>query len=74
MVSKGSQTVTAQKKRGPAPTGKGTPVTVRLQPDALEALDRWIEKSTAKRRKLLDPDAKPFSRPEAIRAILLNVV
>lgn len=30
------------RKRGPKPTGKGEPVLVRLQPDLLEALDRFI--------------------------------
>lgn len=74
MVSVGSQTVASQKKRGPPATGKGTPVTVRLQPEMLEALDKWIDKSTAKRRKVLDPEAKPYSRPEAIRTILFNVL
>jgi hypothetical protein len=48
------------KKRGPAPTGKGTLVGVRLQPDQLLALDAWIE---------LQPDPRP-TRPEAIRRLL----
>jgi hypothetical protein len=38
------QTVLAKKKRGPAPTGKGTQVVVRLQPDPLAALDAWVAK------------------------------
>lgn len=47
------------RKRGPAPTGVGVPVLVRLQPDQLAALDSWIE------TKAFD-----MSRPEAIRLIL----
>ena len=47
-------------KRGPKPTGQGVPVVVRLQPDQLAALDRWIEQR-------LEP--RP-SRPEAVRSIL----
>jgi hypothetical protein len=35
------------------------PITVRLQPDDLELLDRWIAKN--------EPD---ISRPEALRRIL----
>lgn len=45
--------------RGPLPTGIGTPVVARLQPDLLSPLDAWID--------TLDP--KP-SRPEAVRMIL----
>jgi len=45
------------KKRGrPITTGKGFPITVRLQPDQLAALDAWIE---------AQPE-RP-TRPEAIR-------
>ena len=44
------------RKRGPKPTGKGEPVLVRLQPDLLEALDRFI----ASRQP-------GMSRPEALR-------
>jgi metal-responsive CopG/Arc/MetJ family transcriptional regulator len=53
------QTVITQKRRGPAPTGKGTLVGVRIQPDQLKALDAWITKQREHR-----------SRPEAIREIL----
>jgi hypothetical protein len=45
-----------KKKRGPAPTGKGTLVGVRLQPPELALLDDWIAKQEI-----------PPSRPEAIR-------
>jgi hypothetical protein len=51
------ETVQPRKSRGPVPTGKGTPVQVRLQPDMLGALDKFI--ATEK------PDA---TRPEALRA------
>jgi hypothetical protein len=51
--------VVPKKKRGPAPTGKGTQIQVRLQPAQLGALDAYIAKQNA-----------PHSRPEAIRAIL----
>jgi hypothetical protein len=47
------------KKRGPAPTGQGTPIQVRLQPEALARVDRWRDEQ---------PD-KP-SRPEAIRRLI----
>ena len=53
------ETVVAQKRRGPAPTGKGTPIVVRMQPDLLAPLDEWIKKQREHR-----------SRPEAIRKIL----
>lgn len=45
--------------RGRPATGKGTPVTVRLQPDQLAALDAWIGKQS-----------QPMTRPEAVRRIL----
>ena len=48
-----------KKRRGPAPTGKGAPVVVRLQPDALE----WLDAERARR------DPVP-SRPEMIRILL----
>lgn len=53
--------------RGPIPTGKGTPVVVRLQPDMLAALDDLIARQ---------PNPKP-TRPEAVRQVLataLNIV
>jgi len=53
------QTVITQKKRGPPPTGKGTLVGVRLQPDDLAAVDDWAEKQK-----------EPHTRPEAIRALV----
>jgi hypothetical protein len=40
----GKKTVLAKKRRGPAPTGKGVQVVVRLQPDPLSALDNWAAK------------------------------
>jgi hypothetical protein len=53
------QTVITKKRRGPPPTGKGTLVGVRLQPDRLAAVDAWITKQNAR-----------MTRPEAIRAML----
>jgi len=51
------QTVITKKRRGPLPTGKGTLVGVRLQPDLLKALDGWAKLSN-------------ISRPEAIRRLI----
>jgi len=51
------------KKRGPAPTGKGTPIQVRLQPSQLKALDAWIDKQDV-----------PLTRPEAIRAMMETIL
>lgn len=48
--------VSPTRKRGPKPTGKGEPVLVRLQPDLMEALDRFIAGQ--------EPG---MSRPEALR-------
>jgi len=45
--------------RGPAPTGKGTSLHVRLQPQELAMVDEWIA-----------AQSKPMSRPEAIRQML----
>jgi hypothetical protein len=53
------QIVISRKKRGPPPTGKGTPILVRIQPKNLKTLDGWIASQTD----------KP-SRPEAIRRIV----
>jgi hypothetical protein len=53
------QTLITRKRRGPAPTGKGTLVGVRLQPGQLGTLDAWIARQ----------DDQP-SRPEAIRRLL----
>lgn len=51
------------KKRGPAPTGKGLPIQVRLQPAQLAALDAWIGQQTT-----------PLTRPEAIRAMMETIL
>ena len=53
------QSVISQKKRGPPPTGKGTPILVRIQPTSLKSLDGWISKQSD----------QP-SRPEAIRRLV----
>lgn len=47
-----------EKRRGPKPTGKGTLVGVRLQPEILAALDDFAASE------------KDTSRPEAVRRIL----
>lgn len=47
------------KKRGPKPTGQGTPVQVRLHPEQLAALDRWRE-----------AQAPVPTRPEAVRRLI----
>jgi hypothetical protein len=57
------QTVIAKKRRGPAPTGKGVPVVVRLQPPQLSALDAWIGAQDAS-----------LTRPEAIRAMMETIL
>ncbi|AQR60834.1 hypothetical protein BZG35_03565 [Brevundimonas sp. LM2] len=55
----GKDTLITKKRRGPAPTGQGQLIGVRLQPDALAMLDRWIGSR-----------GKDESRPEAIRKLL----
>jgi hypothetical protein len=57
------QIVITKKRRGPAPTGKGTLIGVRLQPSHLKALDAWIAKQDA-----------PLTRPEAIRAMMETIL
>jgi hypothetical protein len=57
------QTVITKKRRGPAPTGKGTLIGVRLQPSQLAALDAWIAKQSAS-----------LTRPEAIRAMMGTIL
>jgi hypothetical protein len=61
----GKDTLITKKRRGPAPTGQGTLVGVRLHPDMLEKLDAWLEGEA--RHKGQD---KPNSRAHAIREIL----
>jgi hypothetical protein len=53
------QTVITQKRRGPAPTGKGELVGVRVQPDMAARIDKWAGRC----------DDGP-SRPEAIRRLV----
>ena len=55
-----SQTVLAKKKRGPAPTGKGQQIVVRMHDPQLAALDAFVA---------AQPEPRP-SRPEAIRYLL----
>jgi len=60
MVNARSQaTMAPKKRRGPAPTGVGTSINVRLQPAQLSELDAWIAQQ-----------AEPLTRPEAVRQIL----
>jgi Arc/MetJ-type ribon-helix-helix transcriptional regulator len=54
------QKVIPRKKTGPAATGKGEPVVVRMHPPQLKSLDAWIAQQ--------EP---PFpSRPEAVRRLV----
>ena len=48
-----------KRKRGPKPTGQGTPIQVRLHPEQLANLDNWIANQSD----------QP-SRPEAIRRLI----
>jgi hypothetical protein len=57
------KTMRPKKRRGPAPTGVGTPIQVRLQPPQLKALDAWIAHQNA-----------PLTRPEAIRAMMETIL
>lgn len=61
----GKDTLISKKRRGPAPTGQGVPVLVRLQPEMLGKLDGWL--SAEARHKDL---SKPNSRAHAIRQLL----
>lgn len=58
-ASKEKTVLTRKGKRGPLPTGKGTLVGVRLQPDILA----WLDDERAK----LDPEP---TRPEMVRIYL----
>jgi hypothetical protein len=53
------QTLISKKRRGPPPTGQGTPIVTRLHPPQLAQLDAWIAQQ----------DDAP-SRPEAIRRLM----
>jgi hypothetical protein len=59
--------VEKRKKRGPAPTGKGTLVGVRLQPDLLDAVDAYAISDD------LEKDGEP-QRPEAIRRLIVQAL
>jgi len=58
-----TQTLITQKRRGPAPTGKGTLVGVRLQPDQLNKLDAWRA-----------GEADKPTRPEAVRRLIAGAL
>jgi len=63
-VSMTRQTLIPRKgRRGPLPTGQGTPVVTRLHSSQLAQLDDWIARQ----------DDAP-SRPEAIRRILAKAL
>jgi len=51
-----------RKRRGPPPTGKGTLLGVRVQPDLLADLDAWIAEQ---------PEPRP-TRPDAMRRLLAD--
>lgn len=53
---------TVKKAFGRPPSGKGLLIGVRLQPDMVAKVDAWIK-----------AQAKPISRPEAIRQMLARV-
>jgi hypothetical protein len=53
------QTAISKKRRGPAPTGVGTPIVVRMHPAPLAALDAWIGRQD-----------DTLTRPEAIRRLV----
>ncbi|MEN5115626.1 hypothetical protein ABE453_16580 [Brevundimonas diminuta] len=64
MISMTVQSQTPRKKPGPAPTGKGEPVMVRLQPELLAKVDGWLQGEA-------NLSGKPVnSRAHAIREIL----
>jgi len=58
-VSMKRRTLITKKRRGPAPTGKGTLIGVRIQPDDLAVLDSWIT-----------GDGRGLTRPQAIRRLI----
>jgi hypothetical protein len=59
MVSMKRQSLVPKKKRGPPATGQGIQIQVRIHPEKLAELDRWIA-----------TQADQPSRPEAIRRIV----
>ena len=53
------ETSVSKKRRGPAPTGQGVPLMVRVHPDLLAALDAFRA-----------AQAGELSRPEAVRLLV----
>ncbi len=49
------------KKRGRPATGRGTPITLRLQSEQLLALDQWIA-----------AEDDNLTRPEAVRRLMVK--
>ena len=54
-----NQTLISKKRRGPAPTGVGSPQLVRMQPALVDKIQSWM---------INQPDSP--SRPEAIRRLV----
>lgn len=59
MTDQEKTVLTRKGKRGPAPTGRGTLIGVRLQPDLLA----WVDNERSK----IEPEP---SRPEFIRQLI----
>ncbi|MFT3811059.1 MAG: hypothetical protein QM698_14180 [Micropepsaceae bacterium] len=57
------ETLITKKRRGPAPTGVGQLIGVRMSPEALADLDAWIAKQK-----------QPLSRPQAIRLLVTHAL
>lgn len=67
-------TVIPRKRRGPPPTGKGTPVMVRVPPDLLAAVDAFILERVAYGESLTRPEAVRRLAAEALQKMgLLGV-
>ena len=62
-MNKSITVLSQKKKRGPKPTGKGTLIGVRLQPENLSELDEWMSEQPQK-----------LSRPEAIRLLVHSCI
>jgi hypothetical protein len=62
-MARQSSLVPKKKRRGPAPTGKGAQIQVRLHPPMLAAIDDW-------RARLQKRNEGEVSRPDAIRSLI----
>ena len=63
MKSKNVKPVGTKKQRGPAATGIGQLIGVRIQPELMKVLDDWIEEQS-----------DHVTRPEAIRRLISHVL